>query len=34
LFGVDLPDNVGLTGNGLAGEMDRKGDYFVVDGIP
>lgn len=34
LFGVDLPDNVGLTGHGLAGQMDRKGDYFVVDGIP
>ncbi|MEJ2707143.1 MAG: hypothetical protein P8074_05975, partial [Anaerolineales bacterium] len=34
LFGVDLPPNVGLTGNGLAGEMKPSGDHFVADGIP
>jgi hypothetical protein len=34
LFGVNLPDNVGLTGKGLAGEMDNKGDHFVAEGIP
>jgi len=34
LFGVTLPDNVGLTGKGLAGVMDRKDDYFVAEGIP
>ena len=34
LFGVDLAPNVGLTGNGLAGEMARDGDHFIVEGIP
>ncbi|MFZ1771555.1 MAG: hypothetical protein WAU00_20265 [Caldilinea sp.] len=34
LFGVDLPDNVGLTGKGLAGEMDAGGNHFVAEGIP
>ncbi len=34
LFGVDLPLNVGLTGNGLAGTMAAKGDYFTADDIP
>lgn len=34
LFGVDLPDNIGLTGKGLAGEMDLHGDHFAADGIP
>ncbi len=34
LFGVDLPDNVGLTGVGLAGEMERAGDHFIAEGIP
>jgi hypothetical protein len=34
LFGVDLPPNVGLTGKGLAGEMDRHADYFAAEGIP
>ena len=34
LFGVDLPPNVGLTGNGLAGEMARQSDHFVAEGIP
>jgi hypothetical protein len=29
-----LPNNVGLTGVGLSGEMARKGDYFVAEGIP
>jgi hypothetical protein len=31
---TDLPANVGLTGNGLSGEMDLDGDHFVVEGIP
>lgn len=34
LFGVDLPANIGLTGKGLAGEMDPQGDYFIAEGIP
>ena len=34
LFGVDLPPNVGLTGKGLAGEMDVVTDHFEADGIP
>lgn len=36
LFGVDLPPDVGLTGNGLAGDMDlaASNDHFVVEGIP
>jgi hypothetical protein len=34
LFGVDLPPNVGLTGKGLSGDMDREGDHFVAEGIP
>jgi hypothetical protein len=34
LFGVDLPANVGLTGKGLAGEMDVSDAHFVAEGIP
>jgi hypothetical protein len=34
LFGVDLPPNVGLTGKGMAGDMDLHGDHFVAEGIP
>ncbi len=34
LFGVALPDNVGLKGKGMAGVMDTKADYFVAEGIP
>jgi hypothetical protein len=34
LFGHDLPDNVGLTGTGLAGPMTLNGDHFEADGIP
>jgi len=34
LLGADLPDNIGLTGRGLAGVMDAKGDHFVAEGIP
>lgn len=29
-----LPANVGLTGNGLSGEMEMVGDHFVAEGIP
>jgi hypothetical protein len=34
LFGRDLPPNVGLTGKGMAGEMDVHGDHFTAEGIP
>ncbi len=35
IFGItSLAHDVGLTGNGLAGEMKPAGDHFVVDGIP
>lgn len=34
LFGVELPDNVGLTGRGLTGNLDWRTDHFVADGIP
>ena len=34
LFGVTLPDNVGLKGKGLADVMDAKTGYFIAEGIP
>ncbi len=36
LFGLaaPLPDNIGLTGRGLAGNMDLSVDHFVAEGIP
>jgi hypothetical protein len=34
IFGVNLPDNVGLTGNGLTGLMTASGNNFVATGIP
>ena len=34
LFGVTLPDNIGLAGKGLAGVMDPKNGYFEAVGIP
>jgi len=34
LFGTDLPPNVGLTGKGLAGDMDLHGDHYAAEGIP
>ena len=34
LFGVDLAPNAGLTGRGLAGEMDKAAGHFIVEGIP
>lgn len=34
LFGVDLPPNTGLTGNGLSGEMALHDDHYVAEGIP
>ena len=34
LFGVQLQDNIGLTGKGLAGEMDLRGDHYIAEGIP
>jgi hypothetical protein len=34
LFGVTLPENVGLKGKGMAGVMDMHSDYFVAEGIP
>lgn len=34
IFGVELPDNVGLTGNGLTGELDWNGRGWEVTGVP
>lgn len=34
LFGVNLPPNVGLTGNGLTGTMGSTQNYFFVTGVP
>ena len=34
LFGVNLAANIGLTGKGLSGPMDRDGDHFIAEGIP
>ncbi|MBC8426944.1 hypothetical protein H8E07_22750, partial [bacterium] len=34
LFGDDLPDNVGLTGNGLSGEFEAHAAHFTAEGIP
>jgi len=34
LFGVDLPPDIGLTGKGLAGDLDAAGDHFDAHGIP
>ncbi len=34
LFGVNLPNNVGLKGKGLSGTMDVHGDHFAAEGIP
>jgi hypothetical protein len=34
LFGVNLPDNIGLAGTGLSGTMVQQMGYFKVDGIP
>ena len=34
LFDVQLPDNVGLKGKGMADVMDVKAGYFVAEGIP
>jgi hypothetical protein len=36
LFGVDLPPNVGLTGKGLQGTLDRPAGKtaFIAEGIP
>lgn len=29
-----LPHDIGLTGTGLSGEMEARGDHFVAEGIP
>jgi hypothetical protein len=34
LFGANLPNNIGLTGKGLSGTMDRVGNHFVAEGVP
>ncbi|HQR38139.1 MAG TPA: cytochrome c3 family protein [Blastocatellia bacterium] len=34
LFGVNLPQGIGLTGNGLAGSMSLNGTHFEARGIP
>ncbi len=33
-FSEPLPDDIGLTGTGLAGTMERHGDHFTAEGIP
>ena len=34
LFGVPLPDDIGLTGHGLTGEFASGTVYWIADGIP
>ena len=34
LFGVNLPDNIGLTGAGLTGSMSYADGHYSVDGVP
>ena len=34
LFGTAIPQNIGLTGNGLAGNMTLMTNYYTVTGIP
>jgi hypothetical protein len=34
IFGVNLPPNIGLTGNGLTGNMTIEANNFFVSGIP
>jgi len=34
IFGVSLPDNIGLTGAGLKGYMTYTGNAFFINGIP
>lgn len=34
LFGINLDDNIGLTGVGLTGAMTSIGDYYMVEGVP
>lgn len=34
LFGVSLPDNIGLTGRGLTGNLTNSGTYWIAEGIP
>ena len=34
LFGVNLPDNIGLTGVGLSGDMEASSNVYKVEGVP
>lgn len=34
LFGISPAHNIGLTGNGLSGNMAVSGDHFIADGLP
>jgi hypothetical protein len=34
LFGVQLPDNIGLHGKGLTGTLDWSTNHFAAEGIP
>lgn len=34
LFGVSLPDDIGLTGKGLTGVLDAHADHFTAEGVP
>jgi hypothetical protein len=33
-FSEPLPNDIGLTGTGLSGEMELHGDHFAAEGIP
>ena len=34
LFGATLTHDIGLKGNGLAGDMASTGNYFIAEGVP
>ncbi len=34
LFGTTLPGDIGLTGNGLTGNMTVNDNYYIAEGIP
>ncbi len=34
IFGTMIPENIGLTGNGMTGEMEISDNYFLASAIP
>jgi len=34
IFGVNLPNNIGLTGAGLSGDMQVRNNTFIIEGVP